>query len=319
MKKQKSSLNKTILLLPGEKKLYTQNLIKLDQKTSLSNISNKTINQDFYEAVTFLPTKFIDLLIIDPPYNIYKTFNSTVYRSKGVDEYASWFEDIIIKLKPALKTDASIYVCSDWFTSISIATVLQKHFKIRNRITWEREKGRGAKSNWKNSSEDIWFCTVSNKYQFNSEKVKLLKKVIAPYRDENGIPKDWKFENGTNYRLTFPSNLWNDISVPFWSMPENTEHPTQKPEKLIAKLIMASSKKGDYVFDPFAGSGTTLVTAKKLGRNYTGIEIDNEYACITEKRLNNCKIGNEIQGYDYGFFWERNTHPFRIKPGISAK
>jgi site-specific DNA-methyltransferase (adenine-specific) len=319
LKKQKSTLNKTILLLPGEKKLYTQRLIKLENKSSISDISNKTINQDFYKAADFLPSNFVDLLIIDPPYNIYKNFNSNVYKSKGVDEYASWFDEIIIKLKPILKAEASIYVCSDWFTSISIATVLQKHFKIRNRITWEREKGRGAKSNWKNSSEDIWFCTVSNKYHFNSEKVKLLKKVIAPYRDENGIPKDWKFENGTNYRLTFPSNLWNDISVPFWSMPENTEHPTQKPEKLIAKLIIASSKKGDYVFDPFAGSGTTLVTAKKLGRNYTGIELDKEYACITEKRLNNCKFGDEIQGYEHGFFWERNTHPFRIKPGNSAK
>ena len=64
-----------------------------------------------------------------------------------------------------------------------------------------------------------------------------------------------------NYRNTCPSNFWDDITVPFWSMPENTAHPTQKPEKLLAKLILASSREGDTVFDPFLGSGTTAVTA----------------------------------------------------------
>lgn len=62
-------------------------------------------------------------------------------------------------------------------------------------------------------------------------------------------------------------------------MPENTEHPTQKPEKLLAKLILASSNKGDFIFDPFIGSGTTAVVAKKLGRNYLGIEQNEEYCC----------------------------------------
>lgn len=103
---------------------------------------------------------------------------------------------------------------------------------------------------------------MSREYTFNLEAVKIQKEVIAPYRDSSGAPKDW-FENGNKrYRLTHPSNVWTDISIPFWSMPENTPHPTQKPEKLIAKLILASSNPGDVVFDPFLGSGTTSVTAK---------------------------------------------------------
>ena len=69
-----------------------------------------------------------------------------------------------------------------------------------------------------------------------------------------------------------PSNFWDDISIPYWSMPENTGHPTQKPEKLLAKLILASSNEGDVIFDPFAGVGSSLVTAKKLNRKYVGIE-----------------------------------------------
>jgi site-specific DNA-methyltransferase (adenine-specific) len=134
----------------------------------------------------------------------------------------------------------------------------------------------------------------------------LKRKVIAPYK-ENGKPKDWKEEENGNFRLTSPSNLWTDISIPFWSMPENTDHPTQKPEKLIAKLILASSKPKDVVFDSFLGSGTTSVVAKKLGRQYIGIELNNEYACLAEKRLHFAELDNSIQGYSGGCFWERNT------------
>jgi site-specific DNA-methyltransferase (adenine-specific) len=90
-------------------------------------------------------------------------------------------------------------------------------------------------------------------------------------------------------------------------MPENTNHPTQKPEKLVAKILLASSKSGDVVFDPFLGSGTTSVVAKKLGRNFVGIEIDEEYCCLAEKRLEKAESDKKIQGYSDGVFWERNT------------
>ena len=187
--------------------------------------------------------------------------------------------------------------------------MLEKYFILRNRITWEREKGRGAKANWKNCSEDIWFCTVSNNYTFNVENVKLRRKVIAPYRTDQQQPKDWEETAGGNYRLTHPSNLWTDLTVPFWSMPENTDHPTQKPEKLLAKILLASSNPGDVIFDPFLGSGTTSVVARKLQRHYLGIEIDPFYACLAEKRLVLAQEESSIQGYEAGYFWERNSLP----------
>jgi site-specific DNA-methyltransferase (adenine-specific) len=92
-------------------------------------------------------------------------------------------------------------------------------------------------------------------------------------------------------------------------MPENTDHPTQKPEKLLAKVILASSKPDDLVFDPFLGSGTTAVVAKKLGRNFLGIEIDETYACLAEKRLALAEENPQIQGYYNEVFWERNSKP----------
>jgi site-specific DNA-methyltransferase (adenine-specific) len=94
-------------------------------------------------------------------------------------------------------------------------------------------------------------------------------------------------------------------------MPENTEHPTQKPEKLIAKLILASCPPGGLVFDPFLGSGTTSVVARKLGRNYCGIEMNPDYACWAEKRLEYAEADKTIQGFYDGVFWERNSKPPR--------
>lgn len=304
--KEKAPRNRTLVLTDEDKTKYSNKLIKLSQEVRSEQIIDKTINQDLNESALFLPDNFVDLLIVDPPYNLNKSFNGKSFKKMNFDEYEdytrNWLGEIIHTLKP----DASVYVCCDWETSLSIYKVVSEFFTVKNRITWEREKGRGAKSNWKNCSEDIWFCIRNENYYFDVESVKLKRKVIAPYK-ENGKPKDWNEEENGNFRLTSPSNLWTDISIPFWSMPENTDHPTQKPEKLIAKLILASSKPNDVVFDPFLGSGTTSVVAKKLGRKYLGIELNDEYACLAEKRLELAELDNSIQGYSSGFFWERNT------------
>ena len=130
---------------------------------------------------------------------------------------------------------------------------------------------------------------------------------VFSYRDDKGKPKDWEETKHGNFRNTYPSNFWDDISVPYWSMPENTPHPTQKPEKLLAKLILASSSPGDVILDPFAGSGSTSVTAKKLHRRFVGIEQNEQYCIWAEKRLEMAESDRTIQGYDDGVFWERNT------------
>ena len=154
--------------------------------------------------------------------------------------------------------------------------------------------------------EDIWFATKSKNYVFNIDDVMIRRKVIAPYK-QDGKPKDWEETEEGNFRTTYPSNFWDDISIPYWSMPENTAHPTQKPEKLIAKLILASSNKNDIILDPFLGSGTTSVVAKKLGRQYIGIEQDPQYCVWAEKRLEDAEDDKNIQGYTDKVFWERNT------------
>ena len=257
------------------------------------------------ERQLYQPTSFAPGLSY-PPYPLTKQFNEQRFQQVSLDEYENWLDSWLKLAVPLLKPTASFYLCGDWRSSAALQRVGMKYGKLRNRITWEREKGRGANANWKNCAEDIWFFTVSDNYTFNAESVRLKRKVIAPYR-ENGQPKDWREEENGNFRLTHPSNLWTDLTVPFWSMPENTEHPTQKPEKLLAKILLASTNAGDLVLDPFLGSGTTSVVAKKLGRRYVGIEIDEKYCCLAEKRLALAESDKSIQGYADGVFWERNT------------
>ena len=253
-----------------------------------------------------LPDACADLLIAAPPYNLTKIFGKSTFKEMDFDAYKLWLDKWLAKTVRLLKDDASVYICADWKTSIAIPEIAGKYFILQNRISWEREKGRGALNNWKNCLEDIWFFTKSRNYKFNLDAVKVQRPVIAPYRDEAGRPKDWVDDGKGRYRLTAPSNVWTDISIPFWSMPENTPHPTQKPEKLIAKLILASSNAGDVVLDPFLGSGTTSVTAKKLGRHYIGIEREKEYAAIAEKRLEDANANRSIQGFENGVFKARN-------------
>lgn len=302
----KAARNKTIDMSIEEGKQYLDRCISISEPTGIDSILNKTILGDCLEVIPLLPNSFIDLLIVDPPYNLDKDFHGKKFKKTSDDVYEEYTETWVKAIIPHLKKEATIYICCDWVSSPSIGRVLKKYFHIQNRITWQREKGRGALTNWKNGMEDIWFATNSKNYTFNVEDVKVRRKVIAPYKVD-GKPKDWEETAEGNFRNTHPSNFWDDISIPYWSMPENTAHPTQKPEKLLAKLILASSNAGDVVFDPFLGSGSTSVTAKKLGRQYIGIEVNPQYCVWAEKRLEMAEADKTIQGYTDGVFWERNT------------
>ena len=309
----KADRNKTIDIAVDEGKDYLQRCITVSQKSDISSILDKTILGDAFSVLALLPEKFVDLLIVDPPYNLNKDFNGRKFKKKADEVYAEYTEAWVKQVLPLLKDHATVYVCCDWQSSPIVGTVLKRFFVVRNRITWQREKGRGALSNWKNSLEDIWFVTVSKQYTFNVEDVKMRRKVIAPYKVD-GKPKDWEETEDGNFRNTYPSNFWDDISIPYWSMAENTAHPAQKPEKLLAKLILASSNENDVVLDPFLGSGSTSVTAKKLNRHYVGIEQNEQYCVWAEKRLEMAETDKSIQGYTNGVFWERNTTMLQKKP-----
>lgn len=308
--KVRAARNRTVTLSGADRQRLRNHVVFPGEGEKLSpSRDQSTVCGDWTTAVALVPPSSVDLLILDPPYNLTKTFDAVTFRRRTIDEYTEWLAEVLSSLRPLLKGTASVYICGDWFSSASIVSAASKFLQIRNRITWEREKGRGAKANWKNASEDIWFCTASDSFTFNLDAVRVRRRVIAPYRDSNGRPKDWIDNAEGAFRDTCPSNIWPDITVPFWSMPENTDHPTQKSEKLIAKIMLASSNTGDLVLDPFLGSGTTSVVAKKLGRRAIGIELSEEFCLLSERRLEQAEKDRGIQGFEDGVFWERNSKP----------
>jgi len=300
----KSQRNKTIDFSLEQAGEYLERVLQAEDYDGTQ--SDVTILGDSFAVLDKMPNASVDLLVVDPPYNLDKDFHGNSFKKIDFQAYTSYTEKWLLAVLPKLKPTASVYVCCDWKSAIIIAPVIQKHLNLRNRITWQREKGRGAKTNWKNSMEDVFFATVGDEYTFNLDAVKIRRKVLAPYTND-GVPKDWERTENGNYRNTCPSNFWDDISVPYWSMAENTAHPTQKPEKLLAKLILASSNEGDMVLDVFGGSGTTAVVAKKLGRRFISIEQNPLYCAWAEKRLKTAEIDKSIQGYDGKVFWERNA------------
>jgi site-specific DNA-methyltransferase (adenine-specific) len=307
MQKKRAPRNRTLTVNAEEQELLRQRLLTLDQPAAIEQIVNRTVWGDLTQVLDFLPTQFADLIIIDPPYNLTRDFAGNRFKQMSDALYLEYLHTWFSRVAECLKPDGSLYLCGDWKCTSALQTVMQEHLTVLNRITWQREKGRGASANWKNGMEDIWFGVKNPKqYTFNVEAVKVKRKVLAPYRHE-GKPKDWQETEEGKYRMTYPSNFWDDITVPYWSMPENTDHPTQKPEKLIAKLILASSNEGDIVFDPFLGSGTTSVVARKLNRMFCGVEMNEEFCLLAEKRLQMAVTENAIQGYTDGVFWERNA------------
>jgi len=299
----RAARNRTITLDEGEACRYAA----MCPRAYAPGMTDAVLHADAFEVLPALPDAFVDLLIVDPPYNLSKTYGDSAFRRMGDGDYAAFTRAWLMSVQHTLKPTASIYVCSDWRTSMVVGGVLGEAFTVQNRITWQREKGRGAQKNWKNAMEDIWFATVSPKsYTFNAQAVMLRRRVLAPYR-EAGRPKGWVEHENEKFRDTYPSNFWDDVTVPYWSMPENTDHPTQKPEKLYARLILASSNPGDVILDPFAGAGTAAVTARKLGRSFLCVEREEAYCALAQKRLEMAGDSPAIQGYTGGVFWERNT------------
>ena len=306
MQKNRAPGNRTLTVVEAERARYKNKLHYPDNDLTMASIIDKTLCCDLFAVLAKLPKTFVDLLVIDPPYNQDKNFHGTKFSKSDDQAYIEYLKSWFPLLLEVLKPNGSVYLCGDWKSTSCLYTVMKEHTIVRNRIIWQREKGRGAKTNWKNASEDIWYGTLGNEYYFDVEAVKQKRRVLAPYK-ANGKPKDWEETAEGKFRLTYPGNFWDDISIPYWSMPENTDHPTQKPEKLIAKLILASCPVNGVVLDPFLGSGTTSVVAKKLNRHYVGIEKNEEYCCWAEKRLEIAETDTSIQGYSGGVFWERNT------------
>lgn len=224
------------------------------------------------------------MIVADPPYYLLnKTWDKGQWKTQ--EEYLEWCRSWFQECSRILKNSGSIYIFQDWRLVSEFVLELKKIFPyFHNWVTWERNKGRASKVNFKSSKEEILIFCKAKQPVFNAQTK--LRPVIAPYKDEEGKPKGWIIdEEGNRVRWTGVGNVWH-YTPPVWSSIEDKPfHPTQKPIMMLERIIEASSNKDDLVLDLFSGSGVCSVAAKKLGRHFIGIERDENYAKLANERL----------------------------------
>jgi site-specific DNA-methyltransferase (adenine-specific) len=244
--------------------MFIINLIK-------NKMNEKIILGDCFENLEKIEDNSVDLIAIDPPYEIF-------YEKLEWDKKSLNWEELSEEFYRILKPTGNLIIFQGWSNVSETKNEIEKKFKLKNWIIWDRIKGRGANTNMVSTREDILWFIKSDKYTYNKIYSTIKKKT-------KGLGE----KNGQECRAL--SNVWTDISpiVP-WAK-ERVKHPTQKPLQLMERIITIFSNEDDLVLDCFAGSGSTGVAAKKLKRNFIMIEKETEYHEIIVNRI---KELNEI-------------------------
>jgi len=212
----------------------------------------------------------VDLIIADPPYNLGKDYGNN-HDLKGFDEYLDFTRNWFKETHRVLKKTGSIYVFMGVRFISYLYDILDREFKMffNSWITWHYTQGMGKIKGFSPRHDDILFFNKTANFKFNLDNIRIPQKY---YRQRNNM-------NGAN-----PGDVWQFSHI-HYSNPERENHPTQKPEALIERMILASSDEGDLILDPFAGSGTTLRVCQVLNRNCIGFELNPDYVDMIEKRL----------------------------------
>jgi len=256
-----------------------------------------------------VPDCSVDLLFADPPYNIGKRFGSTHDRWPSNEAYFRWCREWLVRCMAKLKPTGSFYVMASTQCMPYFDLFLRDRLTILSRIVWCYDSsGVQAKQFFGSMYEPILHGVADPKsYTFNADAIKVQARTGA-------------VRKLIDYRKAVPT-LYSDEKVPgnVWSIPrvryrmaEYEEHPSQKPESLLERIIMASSNPGDMVLDPFSGTFSTCAVAKRLGRRSIGIELEEQYVRIGLRRLG---IAREWRG-------ERLTAPTKTydrKNGTAKK
>ena len=256
--------------------------------------------------------KSIDLVFIDPPYNIGKKFNGKKYKQKD-NVYLDWCYEWINLCLKKLKDTGSMYIMTSTQFMPYFDIYLREKIEILSRIAWYYDSsGVQAKKYYGSMYEPILFCVKDKKnYTFNAADILVeaktgAKRKLIDYRKTPPQPYNTK---------KVPGNVWEYPRVRY-RMDEYENHPTQKPIRFLERIIKASSKEGDLVLDPFSGTFTTSYVAKMLNRKSIGIELEDEYVKIGLRRLevathyNGEKLEKEIKSYERAKI--ENTHVLKL-------
>lgn len=267
---------------------------------------------DCLEAMKKIPDGSIDLVFADPPYNIGKKFGDFKDCWPSDIAYAEWcylwLGECIKKLKPT----GSLYVMTSTQAMPYLDLWLRERLNVLSRIVWHYDSsGVQAKRYYGSLYEPILFCTMHPKnYTFNASDIEVEAKTGA-------VRKliDYRKEVPTPYKTTkIPGNTWYIPRVRY-RMPEYEEHPSQKPEALLERIIKASSNPDDVVLDPFSGTFSTCAVAQKLGRKSIGIELQKDYVKIGLRRLGIASHfdGEELKALDKSYTRKNGINCSQVK------
>ncbi len=250
--------------------------------TKISNESSTLICADVFEGLKSVSDESVDLVFIDPPYNIGKKFASTNDKWNSDEDYLDWCYKWIDICIEKLKKNGSMYIMTSTQFMPYFDIYIRSKMEILSRIVWNYDSsGVQAKNYYGSMYEPILFCVKDKKnYCFNSADIMVeaksgAKRHLIDYR--KAVPAPYNTEK-------VPGNVWNFPRVRY-RMDEYENHPTQKPVALLERIIKASSNKGDTVLDPFSGTFTTSFVADSLGRKSIGIDISEEYFKIGLRRV----------------------------------
>ena len=248
--------------------------------------SDAIICGDNLAVMAGMPSALADLIYADPPFCTGRDFGDFSDKWDSPGDYLHWFHPRLLELRRLLKPTGSIYLHCDPTASHYLKILMDAVFgasNFRNELVWCYERARPAKKQFKRVHDTIMFYSAGRGWNFNP--------IMVPRKDGSRTDRTFKRPDGTLYRSSCKGKLcpswWADIPSfgTAMSSRERLGYPTQKPIKLLERIIKASSSEGDLVLDPFCGSGTTLAAAKRLGRRYLGIDSAPRACSLATQRL----------------------------------
>jgi len=254
-------------------------------------IMNKLLNKGYRDKIT--------LIYIDPPFysqNNYDTFGD---KWKSLDEYLEYMKPRIELMRELLSDNGSFYLHCDWHASHYLKVMCDEIFgydNFRNEIIWSYKVAGVSRRYFARKHDNFfWYVKNNEKYIYNEEKEKSYHEKLYNYGEH--YKEYFDKEKNAYYSLVAPRDVWDDIHPLKGCNNEITGFVTQKPEKLLSKIIKASSNERDIIADFFCGSGTTLAVAEKLDRRWIGCDVSSEAIEITKKRLED--VGGLFSNFQY--------------------
>lgn len=271
--------------------MFYSNLINLENIEHIGNENSLAICGDSIKILKKINEKSINLIFADPPYNIGKNFGNNIDKWNEVDEYIEWCKLWIDECFRILKDDGVMYFMTATQYMPFLDVYVSKKYNVLSRIVWTYDSsGVQSKKIYGSLYEPILMVnkTAKSKYTFNYQDILVeaktgAKRKLIDYRKTPPQPYNTQ---------KVPGNVW-DFSRVRYKMEEYENHPTQKPEELLKRIILASSNENDIILDPFSGSFTTSSVAVKLNRKAIGIDLNPDFFKIGIRRTG---ISNEYNG-----------------------